>query len=55
MPQRHPRMTLDIQGNILDHEYTFTDGRTAVATVSKRRFRVADTYGWKSHQAITRW
>jgi uncharacterized protein YxjI len=36
---------LDIQGNILDHEYTFTDGRTAVATVSKRWFRIADTYG----------
>ena len=36
---------LDIQGNILDHEYTFTDGRTPVATVSKKWFRVADTYG----------
>jgi hypothetical protein len=47
MPQRHPRMTSDIEGNILDHEYTFTDGRTAAATVSKRRFRVADTYGVK--------
>ena len=27
---------LDIQGNILDHEYTFTEGRTPVATVSKK-------------------
>src|SRR6185503_2316478 len=36
---------LDVQGNILDHEYTFTDGHTDVATVSKRWFRVADTYG----------
>ena len=36
---------LDVQGNILDHEYTFTDGRTPVATVSKQWFRVADTYG----------
>ena len=36
---------LDIQGNIVDHEYTFTDGRTPVATVSKKWFRVADTYG----------
>jgi uncharacterized protein YxjI len=36
---------LDVQGNILDHEYTFTDGRTPVATVSKKWFRVADTYG----------
>jgi uncharacterized protein YxjI len=36
---------LDIQGNILDHEHTFTDGRRPVATVSKKWFRVADTYG----------
>ena len=36
---------LDIKGNIVDHEYTFTDGRTTVATVSKQWFRVADTYG----------
>lgn len=36
---------LEIQGNILDHEYTVTDGRTTVATVSKKWFRVADTYG----------
>ena len=36
---------LDVQGNILDHEYTFTDGRTPVAFVSKKWFRVADTYG----------
>jgi uncharacterized protein YxjI len=36
---------LDVQGNVLDHEYTFTDGRTPVATVSKKWFRVADTYG----------
>jgi uncharacterized protein YxjI len=36
---------LDIQGNIVDHEYTFTDGRTPVATVSKKWFRVADSYG----------
>src|SRR4051812_31915572 len=36
---------LDVQGNVLDHEYTFTDGHTPVATVSKRWFRLADTYG----------
>jgi len=36
---------LDVHGNVLDHEYTFTDGRTTVATVSKKWFRVADTYG----------
>jgi uncharacterized protein YxjI len=36
---------LDVQGSIVDHEYTFTDGRTPVATVSKKWSRVADTYG----------
>jgi len=36
---------LAIQGNVLDHEYTISDGRTPVATVSKKWFRVADTYG----------
>ena len=36
---------LEIQGNVVDHEYTFHDGRTPVATVSKKWFRVADTYG----------
>lgn len=35
----------DIKGNLLDHEYTFYDGRDKVAEVSKRWFRVADTYG----------
>jgi uncharacterized protein YxjI len=36
---------LEIQGKVLDHEYTFHDGRTPVATVSKKWFRIADTYG----------
>lgn len=36
---------LDVKGNIVEHEYTFTDGRTPVATVSKKWFRIADTYG----------
>lgn len=36
---------LDVQGNFVDHEYTFTDGGTPVATVSKKWFRAADTYG----------
>ena len=36
---------LEIKGNILDHEYTIEDGRTRVAEVSKKWFRVADTYG----------
>ena len=35
----------EVKGNIVDHEYTFKrDGRD-VAEVSKRWFRVRDTYG----------
>jgi uncharacterized protein YxjI len=36
---------MDIQGNILDHEYTITEGNHKVAEISKKWFRVADTYG----------
>ena len=36
---------MEVKGNILDHEYTIEDGRTKVAEVSKKWFRVADTYG----------
>jgi uncharacterized protein YxjI len=36
---------LDIQGNILDHEYRIEEGRTRVAEVSKKWFRVRDSYG----------
>jgi uncharacterized protein YxjI len=36
---------LDVKGNIVDHEYTVEDGRSAVAEVSKKWFRIADTYG----------
>jgi hypothetical protein len=36
---------LDVQGNILDHEYKISAGRQKVAEVSKRWFRVRDTYG----------
>ena len=36
---------LDVQGNLLDYEYTVGAGRNKVAEVSKRWFRVADTYG----------
>lgn len=36
---------LDVQGNILDHEYTIKEGRKKVAQVSKKWFRVRDTYG----------
>jgi uncharacterized protein YxjI len=36
---------LDVKGNILDHEYTIEDGGDKVAEVSKKWFRVRDTYG----------
>ena len=36
---------LNVQGNILDHEYKIEDGRDTVAEVSKKWFRVRDTYG----------
>ena len=42
---------LAVQGNILDHEYTIGEGREAVAEVSKRWFRVADTYGVEIRRA----
>jgi uncharacterized protein YxjI len=36
---------LDVQGNILDHEYTIESGGQKVAEVSKKWFRIADSYG----------
>ncbi len=36
---------LDVTGNILDHEFQITDGRQSVAEVSKRWFRIRDSYG----------
>jgi uncharacterized protein YxjI len=36
---------LDVQGNILDHEYRIGEGRDKVAEVSKKWFRLRDTYG----------
>jgi uncharacterized protein YxjI len=36
---------LEVQGNLLDYEYTIGAGRDKIAEVSKRWFRVADTYG----------
>jgi len=36
---------LDVQGNILDHEYHINEGRSKVAEVSKKWFRIRDTYG----------
>lgn len=36
---------LDVQGNILEHEYRIGDGRDRIAEVSRKWFRVRDTYG----------
>lgn len=36
---------LQVQGNILDFQYTIGDGSRKIAEVSKRWFRLADTYG----------
>ena len=36
---------LDVKGNILDHEYSIGEGRNKVAEVSKKWFRLRDTYG----------
>lgn len=40
---------LDIKGNILDHEYTIGEGRDKVAEVSKKWFRIRDSYGVQVH------
>ena len=36
---------LEVQGNILDHEYTIGEGRDKIAEISKKWFRVRDSYG----------
>lgn len=36
---------LEVKGNVVDHEYTIESGRDKVAEVSKKWFRVRDTYG----------
>ncbi len=36
---------LDVQGSILDHEYTIKQGRNKAAEVSKKWFSITDTYG----------
>ncbi|MFC6976687.1 LURP-one-related/scramblase family protein [Halomicroarcula sp. GCM10025709] len=36
---------LQVRGNIVDHEYSISRRGTPVATVSKRWFRIRDTYG----------
>lgn len=41
---------LEVQGNILDHEYTIGEGRDKIAEVSKKWFRIADAYGVQIEQ-----
>ncbi len=36
---------LQVQGNILNHQYTIGEGGSKIAEVSKKWFRLADTYG----------
>jgi uncharacterized protein YxjI len=36
---------LKVQGNVLDHEYEIEEDGRKVAQVSKRWFRIRDTYG----------
>ena len=36
---------LVVQGNIFDHEYSIKQGRDKVAEISKKWFRLTDTYG----------
>ena len=36
---------LDVQGNILDHEYSISERRRKIAEVSKKWFSLTDTYG----------
>ena len=41
---------LDVQGNILDHEYSIGEGRDKIAEVSKKWFRLRDSYGVQIEQ-----
>ena len=41
---------LDVQGNILDNEYSIGEGRDKIAEVSKKWFRLRDTYGVQIEQ-----
>ena len=36
---------LEVHGNILDHEYSIGEGRDKIAEVSKKWFRLRDSYG----------
>jgi uncharacterized protein YxjI len=43
-----------VHGNIVDHEYRIERGGKKVAEVSKKWFRVADTYGVEAHHDLGR-
>jgi uncharacterized protein YxjI len=36
---------MEVEGNIVDHEYEIHEGRKSMAVVSKKWFHIADTYG----------
>ena len=36
---------LDVQGNLLDHEYSINQKRSKIAEVSKKWLSITDTYG----------
>jgi uncharacterized protein YxjI len=36
---------LEVQGNVVDHEYRIGEGRQKVGEVSKKWFRIRDSYG----------
>ena len=38
-------LDLEVKGNILDHEYTIGEGHDKVAEISKKWFRIRDSYG----------
>lgn len=40
---------LDVKGNVLDFDYRIREGRQDVARVSKKFFRMRDTYGVEIH------
>lgn len=41
----HDGPNLEVHGNVVDHEYKIERGHDRIAEVSKRWFRIADTYG----------
>src|SRR5262245_60794195 len=43
---------MEVKGNVVDHEYKIERGGDKVAEVSKKWFRVADTYGVDIEQGV---